>query len=86
MNFETFFAKIGSPWSYLFEVFLTSNVLALVGGLLIKYNHFYFDPVGWKGSVFYLANMVFIVFVGLLISSSVQLGISLLKKEISKTI
>lgn len=85
MNFETFWSKIGSPWGYLLELLMISNFLALVVGLLIKYNHFYFDSTGWKGFIFYLGNLIFILFVGLFISSSVQLGISLLKKEVAKT-
>lgn len=84
MNFETFWSKIGSPWEYLFELLMIGNFLALIVGLLIKYNHFYFNSVGWKGGVFYLGNLVFILFVGLFISSSVQLGISLLKNDVTK--
>jgi len=82
MNFETVFAKIRSRWHYLFEVVLISNVIACIGGLLIKYHSFYFNPDGWKGVVFYLGNLVFVIFIGLFISSSVQLGIALLKYEI----
>lgn len=81
MSFETFLKKIHSPWAYLIELFLTGNFLVCSGGLLIKYNHYYFDQEGIKGLLFYLGNFVFLMFLGFFISSSVQMGISCLKMQ-----